>query len=551
MPFSSCLRGLTLTVLFLCGLTAFPQVTAGPAALVEGTVTNKITGAPVRHAHVRYIKRDVTQPAIATDTDADGRFSFSLEPGSYSFWVERPGFVEQGYGSQTAQGDGTVLTISAGQQVHNINFHLSPLGAIAGHVFDEYGDPVQGVNIQFLKPSFTTGQRQLLPVMSTSSNDRGEYRAFNLRAGQYFLLATLPDPQTLRPQMINVKIKESFAPVYYPGVTDPASASRIALPEGGEIGNVDFHVRKAQAVTVEGHLFNLGTGSRDSRLQVVLAHNDGNVASPMNRITAIVDESTGDFEFQNVPPGSYLAVASQFRNGRSLSGRTAVEVTGNAAPPIVNVTLMPSFDIAGTIELEGAEPQQLANMTVELVNSEGLAFGPQPSAKADKDGRFRLSGVTAGVWDLVLSSLPEGLWMKSANLGGLDISKGEFNVSPGNQAMHIVLSANGVQISGKVSEDGQPHTAVVVLAPTAHELQGLSRMYHSTPAREDGTFLFKGVPPGNYKLFAFEEIEPQSWLDPEFLRPVEQLGEQVSLQEGERATRQLTPIPPQALLPEK
>lgn len=549
MRFSSCLRILICTAVLLCGPAAFTQASAGPA-LVEGTVTNKITGAPVRHAHVRYIKRELTEPAIATDTDADGRFSFTLEPGSYSFWVERPGFVEQAYGSHTAQGNGTVLTLSAGQQVHDLNFHLSPLGAIAGHIFDEYGDPVQGVNIQLLRPSFTTGRRQLLPVMSTSSNDRGEYRAFGLRGGNYFLLATLPDSQTLRPEKTNLEIRESFAPAYYPGVADLVSASRIALPEGGEIGNADFHVHRTHTVTVQGHLFSLVAGSGGSRLQVVLAHNDGNTASPMNRITAVfVDEKTGYFEFQNVAPGSYLAIASQLHNGRSLSGRAAVEVTGSAAPPIVNITLMPSFDIAGMIELEGAAPQQLSNMTVELVNSEGLALGPQPSAKVGTDGHFRLSGVTAGVWNFMLSSLPEDLWIKSANLGGLDISRGEFNISSGNKAMHIVLSGNGAQISGKVGEDGQPHTAVVVLAPTANELQGLTRMYRSTSAHEDGTFLFKGVPPGNYTLFAFEEIETQSWLDPEFLVPVEQLGEPVSLQEKERVTRQLTPIPPEALLP--
>ena len=80
-------------------------------------------------------------------------------------------------------------------------------------------------------------------------------------------------------------------------------------------------------------------------------------------------------------------------------------------------------------------------------------------------------------------------------------------------------------------------------------LQGFAQMYRSTAAQENGTFLFKGVRPGAYKIFAFEEAEAFAWLDPDFLKPVESLGEPVSVDDGEKATRQLTPIPPDALLP--
>jgi hypothetical protein len=74
-------------------------------------------------------------------------------------------------------------------------------------------------------------------------------------------------------------------------------------------------------------------------------------------------------------------------------------------------------------------------------------------------------------------------------------------------------------------------------------------MYRSTKTGEQGTFLFRGVRPGAYKLFAFEDIEAFAWLDPDFLRPVESLGEPISVAGGEQATRQLTPVPPDALLP--
>jgi len=490
--------------------------------------------------------------SAVADTDGDGRFAITLEAGSYRLWVEHSGFAPQAYGSHTPDGTGTALTLAAGQQVRDINFRMAPLGAIAGHIFDEYGDPLQGAGIQVMRLSFARGRRQLVPVMGAGSNDRGEYRAFGLRAGRYFLLATLRDALASRPLAADAllpEMKESFAAVYYPGVLDFSSASQIALPEGGEISDADFHVQRTRAVLVRGRLLSPIQDFAGSRVQVVLAHSDGNTASSMNRNSAIIDEKTGRFEFHGVTPGSYVVVASQLHDGRSLTGRAPVEVMDSTAASTVNVPLMPAFDLAGTIEVEGGPSAELSHMTVQLVNSEGLALSQQPLVKVGPDGSFRLPGVTAGVWDFTLGALPDDLWIKSATLGGVDISRGEFNVFSAAKGMRIVLGRSGAQISGTVTQAGQPRRAVVLLAPAATELQGFARMYRSMPADENGTFFFRGAPPGTYKLFAFEEIETLAWLDPEFLKPVEALGEAISVAEGEKATRQLTLIPADALLP--
>jgi hypothetical protein len=61
----------------------------------------------------------------------------------------------------------------------------------------------------------------------------------------------------------------------------------------------------------------------------------------------------------------------------------------------------------------------------------------------------------------------------------------------------------------------------------------------------------KGVRPGAYKLFAFQEIEPFEWLDPEQLKMVEALGESLQVGAGESTLRDLVAIPPDALLPQR
>ena len=522
------------------------------AAVVEGNVVNKVTGAPVRHAHVMYLRLPGSNPApISTDTDSDGRFSISLEAGSYRLWVERPGFERQAYGSSTAQGAGSVLTLAAGQEMRDINFRIVPLGAIAGRVLDEEGEPLQGAAIQVLRFSFTSGTRKLIPVSGASSNDRGEYRAYGLSAGRYYLLATLRGvPPSHPPETDGLlsDVQEPLAALYYPGVLDFGSASQISLPEGGEL-EADFHLQRIHAVTVRGRLFGAVEDFSNSRIQVVLAHNDGNTASFINRATATVDNASGRFEFHGITPGSYLLIASQLYGERSLSGRVPVEINADNPQQAVNVSLSPAFDLAGTIEIEGGNAKFPA-IVIRLAASEGLVLGQQPWAKVGPDGSFRLAAVTPAIWDFTLDGLPGDLWIKSASLGNLDVLHGELNLSSGAKGpLRIVLARNGAQVSGTVTQNGQPCNGVVVLAPAAADLQGSAQMYRSMATQDQGTFVFKGVRPGAYKLFAFQDVEPMAWLDPEFLKPVESLGEAISVGEGERATRQLTPIPPDALLP--
>ena len=544
-----------LFVLVLCGLFAGELARAAdPAASVEGSVFNKVTGAPVKHAHVMYIKVPGSASfPLSTDTDADGRFSIGLEPGSYRLWVERPGFLHQTYGAQTPDGPGTLLTVAAGQEIHDINLRLVPLGAIAGRVLDEDGDPIQGAGIQVLRYSFATGKRQLITIQGVGTNDRGEYRAYGLPAGRYFLLATLrgtpisrlPETDALLPE-----VQQSFAAVYYPGVLDLASASQLSLPEGGEISDADFHVQKTGAITVRGRLFSPIQDFAGSRIQVALGHSDRNSASFLNPITATVDESTGRFEFHGVSPGSYLLIASQLNNGHLLSGRVPLEASASANPQNVNISLTSAFDMIGNVEVEGGSAAKIPPMTIQLTESEGLAFGRQPSAKVGPDGSFRLSGLVPGVWDFTLNPLPENLWIKTATLGEVDVLSGQVSIaSAARGPLRIVLAGNGAQISGSVTQNGQPGRANVVLVPASSDSQGFVQMYRTTTTQENGTFLLKGVRPGAYKLFAFQDVEAFSWLDPEFLRPVEALGESISVGEGEKAARQLTPIPSDLLVP--
>jgi hypothetical protein len=547
----------SLFVLFILSISlslrALPSESEVP---VEGTVTNKLTGAPVKGAHVIYTRiasgSDPAASPISRDTDIQGRFHLELGPGSYRLWVEREGFARQSYGSGVPEGTGSVLTVAPGQELHDIAFTITPLGALSGRVFDQDGDPLQGVGIQVLRVSYASGMRQLIPVAGASSNDRGEYRCYDLPAGRYFVLATPKGSPLSHPMEAGAlvpEVQDAYVPLYYPGV-ELESASAVPVPEGGDIQQIDFRLQSIRATTLRGRVS--GPVKFDSnQVQVILAHNDHGFASYIDRATAVVDPATGKFEIRRVAPGSYFLVASQLIKGEVFSARVPVEITAGVPPEELPIHVVPAVEAHGTVVMDDGSAVP-ANLVVRLLPAEGLLPGPAPAAPVSSDGSIRLSGVLPGTWILSVEHLPEGIWIKNISFGDIRSTGGQLNLPAGARGpLRVVLAANGGQLSGLVGEEGEPRQATVVLVPMEAGLRLSPHAYRFTATDGRGAFIFKGVRPGAYRLFAFESIAPFAWMDPGILNAVEELGQELVANENERLTRQLKPIPYDAVLPSR
>ena len=53
-----------------------------------------------------------------------------------------------------------------------------------------------------------------------------------------------------------------------------------------------------------------------------------------------------------------------------------------------------------------------------------------------------------------------------------------------------------------------------------------------TPSDAAGRFRFEAIPPGDYKVFAWEEVERGQWQDPDFVRNYEGAGKPVRIEQG-------------------
>lgn len=141
---------------------------------------------------------------------------------------------------------------------------------------------------------------------------------------------------------------------------------------------------------------------------------------------------------------------------------------------------------------------------------------------------------------VLMAGLPERYYMKAARLGDVDMLENGADVDSGAGPLEILLSATGGEVQG-VSLDarGQPAPgATVVLAPEIeHRLR--RDLFRTTVADQYGRFTLQGIAPGDYKLFAWEEVENDAWLDPEFLRPFESAARSITVRENGREAVQV------------
>ena len=68
------------------------------------------------------------------------------------------------------------------------------------------------------------------------------------------------------------------------------------------------------------------------------------------------------------------------------------------------------------------------------------------------------------------------------------------------------------------------------------------RLYKSQSTDQYGRFDLRGIAPGDYKLFTWDEVEEGAWGDPDFLKPFEPKAEKISIQDGDQKTVNLISI---------
>ena len=459
--------------------------------------------------------------------------------------MERNGFVRGEYGARGPNRPGTILVLEPGQRLRGIVLRLLPQSVITGQVFDEDGEPVPNVQIQALQYSYVRGRRQLTPAEQGTTNDLGEYRIHGLAPGRYFISAIYATgrmqdlierfPGDGRGESV---FEESYAPTYYPGTNDPASAMPIELSPGNQVRGIDLMLLRTPTVRIRGRVSSSASSRPARNAIIILFPRDSARLGFFNR-TATVQDPQGNFEIRGVPPGSYILYA-QWGDG---SARLPVDAWG---PTIegVNLVITPNLEFSGRVRVEGRKDVNLNELRISLPSRDSpLNFAGD---RVKPDGSFALQNVAPDTYTVNVIGLRENLYVKSVRLGSEDVLETSLRLSSGGTTnqLEVLLSPGGGELEGVVVDDHQNafNAATVVLVPDARRRNQL-HLYKTTSTDQYGRFLVRGIAPGEYKLFAWEDVESGAYQDPDFLGPFESLGQTVTIREYSHQTLQLKVIP--------
>jgi protocatechuate 3,4-dioxygenase beta subunit len=583
-----------MNILQLVLITLVTQLPQRPAS-IDGTVVKLGTGDALPNATVQLnlIGPDATGPDIrprdafhrTAKSDANGRFSFeNVAPGEYQLIAtHNAGYTPAEYGQRFPTGQGIKFELTAGQRMTGIQLAMSPTGSISGRVYDRDGEPLGKAQVQALRPIYKDGRRTMTIVQTVQTDDHGEYRLFWLAPGRYYVSAKpdiivfqmnpgIPNSATsatvritsaarfgtyeqgsnpvIRKRRLRTGevVEETYVPTYYPGTIEMQAATPIDVRAGATIGGVDMPVAAGlqPARHIRGTVINTATGQPAGQASLVAIPR---VGGPHLTIPSAQSNPDGSFDIPGVVPGAYQI----FATSQQMTGIAPVEI---ADKDLLNVpiSLISSFNISGRFVFDGLvgqrdNPQRSLPRIDRFIRDPeilgmppgGPAFNPPPAA----DGSFRADGVSPGDFRVTIRGLPPDSYVKSIRMGNADVlNDGLHLYSAPESPLEIVIGTNAGKIEGSVVNARQQPLAnrTVVLVPDIR-FRSRADLYRVVSTDAAGRFRMQGLPPGDYKLFAWEEVETGAWQDPDFIRVYENRGRAMQISEGTNGNLQLTVIP--------
>jgi Carboxypeptidase regulatory-like domain len=527
------------------------SVAAGGQAQAEtsaGSVTGRVVlegiGAGIRKVIVQLQgTTGETRQQYMTATDTEGRFRIEgVAAGEYSVTLSRAGFV-----LADAKQDLPPVTVSAGQELSGLVYKMQLTGVIAGKITEADGDPLQGASVWVTRvgkngTEFDVNTYDEGAAGVDTTNDLGEFRIANLRAGQYIVKAQArgmgpaPDPADKGKQ----KERSIYALTYYPGTLEAKTANPVRVTAGGT-APASFGVVTSRSYRVSG--------------TVTVAGNPRNVqmflVSTTGQTEAQSLQEAGKFEFASVLPGTYVAQIVDMSSGTP--GGPAETHTQMIGSPIVvtnadvtGLVLQPEAggSVSGKLRAEGEETLDWRDLNVILVRVVDAEELPQLSdigalggtTRVKEDGSFVLKDVAGATYWVYLNGQAEKLrdyYLKSVLQDGREVADTGFAVS-GETTIDIVVSAKGAAVEGTVVDsDGQGAAAVSVVSLPASGKVGRMDLYQTEKTDASGHFLMRGMNPGAYVLVAVESV-PGDVRRPEFFQKYAEKGATVDLLEGDK-----------------
>ncbi len=536
------------------------------------------TGEPLRKVSLTLRPNGRRGGNYATTSAPDGSFRFpSVDQGNYALIGERTGYVRETLSSPGGQTK--VIEVVSEKTTTGIELKLTPQSVIAGHIFDEDGDPLQFVNVEVWRYTYPRGRRQLTQAQNGSTNDLGEFRIANLSPGRYYVSATARRTVNLGGGRVGrggrgftvsagggrggpsgpgepAEPVEDYVTTYFPNLTEPTGASPIELVAGSESRGIDIRLLKARYHRVAGSVAGLPAPGSEGDANNAKGRARGKAAdggfipvgpgrsgvilmmTPRSgqgrQIAGTPVDADGSFEFAAVPPGSYTIVAQAPGPAQQrVAARVPVDVA-NGDVNNVSVRLQPPLAVSGKVTVEGTQPTvRLASIRLNFTPEESGIGNPGQNGQTQltEDGTFQTT-LAAEAYIVEAGGLPDGYYLKSVKLAGREMPDAALDLNYGGGQIDVVLAPAAGDLTGMVQNSrGEPAASVQVTAvPASGSLRRDMNKLVTTDA--SGNFTFHGLPPGEYKIFAWEEVETNAWMDRDYRQPFENRSASAKVEES-------------------
>ncbi|WP_031495301.1 carboxypeptidase regulatory-like domain-containing protein [Bryobacter aggregatus] len=551
------------------GTQADPNVKLGR---ITGKVLNAITGEPVRKATVtlqpagaqggaQTLSSAASARAISASTDNAGAFVFeSVNAGTYRLSGEKTGFIRTNFGGRGGGAIGSQLVVgNSGAEIPDVIVRITPQGVVSGRILDEDGEPMEGVSVQLIRPQYFANQRRMMGTGGNQTNDKGEFRVTNVAPGRYYV-------QIQNMRMGGAPLQQAaeefgYPKLFYPGVESMDQAQKVDVAAGQEFSGIQMTLRKVRVYRVRGRVAGVqapaapqqaggggrggpggGGGRPGMNIQLRPEGGSSDMMGPgfgpgMGRGSVRND---GSFELASVTPGAYKLVVSDFGQGRPrVIGSAKISVGNNNVDGIV-ISPMALITMQGKITVEGDQSAvNLKSVRVQIQAADMGGLGFIPPISVGDDGTFSVADVSPEKYRVVVSP-GTAAYVKAINVGGEDVKDTGLDLSNGGGGnVDIILSTKVAKLDGIVEKqktDDAPGSALVARVGADGELSLLNMTGGQTSmaqADSSGKFSYANLPPGDYKVFAFEEVDTTTASDPDFLKKFVDRSVSVKIGEGE------------------
>jgi len=389
---------------------------------------------------------------------------------------------------------------------------MTPAAVIIGRVNDEDGEPMALIQVVALRrptdeeiddrEGLPSRAQELRPAGMAQTDDRGQYRIFGLKPGEFYIKAV----DQYEPMFhiiisseweVHDALGSQYAPVYYPGVTQISQAEAVPVTPGEE-GHMDFVMRRIKTVEISGRVI----GADGKPATDVYLYLEELPAADYGVFHGSEIDAKGEFKVKGVAPGSYMLHAQQHSSEEANYHATQKIEVGSDNIDSITLALGRGVNLSGRVEVSGAGTIQFERLSLNLISHDDQTASAW--ARVKKDGTFQLLDVPDGTFAFSMHGLDEGWYLKSVRLGaddllakGMEVEKGE-----GGGTIQVVVSNDGADLAGSVTQDDKPVIgARVRITPDPESSYNHSRS-RTANTDQGGRFSFVGIAPGQYRVIA-------------------------------------------------